>query len=115
MVTAKMIRELGASAAVRQVMERVADGVDAVYVTIDIDVVNGSEARGTGAPVFAGIEARTFLEIMEALSTFDIIRAIDLCEVAPALDPAGTTADLAVAGLLALLERRLFDRVDLVV
>jgi hypothetical protein len=33
--------------------------------------------------------------------------------VAPGLDPAGTTADLAVAGLLTLLERRLFDRVDL--
>jgi hypothetical protein len=49
---------------------------------------------------------------MEVLSTFDIIRAVDLCEVAPGLDPAGTTADLAVAGLLGLLERRLFDRVD---
>ena len=53
------------------------------------------------------------LEMMEALSTYDIIRSIDLCEVAPGLDPAGTTADLAVAGLLTLLERRLFDRVDL--
>ena len=66
----------------------------------------------TSGPVFAGIDARTFLEIMEVLSTFDIIRAVDLCEVAPGLDPAGTTADLAVAGLLGLLERRVFDRVD---
>jgi len=113
MVTAKMIREQGAVAAVRQVMETVASGVDAVYLTVDIDVVNGGEARGTGAPVFNGIEARTFLEMMEVLSTYDIIRSIDLCEVAPGLDPAGTTADLAVAGLLTLLERRLFDRVDL--
>ena len=113
MVTAKMIREQGAVAAVRQVMETVASGVDAVYLTVDIDVVNGSEARGTGAPVFNGIEARTFLEMMEVLSTYDIIRSIDLCEVAPGLDPSGTTADLAVAGLLTLLERRLFDRVDL--
>ena len=112
MVTAKMIREQGPAAAVRQVMETVASGIDAVYVTVDIDVVNGSEARGTGAPVFAGIEARTFLEMMEVLSTYDIIRSIDLCEVAPGLDPAGTTADLAVAGVLTLLERRLFDRVD---
>jgi arginase family enzyme len=59
MVTAKMIREQGAVAAVRQVMETVASGVDAVYLTVDIDVVNGGEARGTGAPVFNGIEART--------------------------------------------------------
>jgi agmatinase len=112
MVTAKMIRERGPVAAVKEVMETVASGVDAVYLTVDIDVVNGSEARGTGAPVFAGIEARTFLEMMEVLSTYDIIRSIDLCEVAPGLDPSGTTADLAVSGLLTLLERRLFDRVD---
>jgi arginase family enzyme len=113
MVTARMIRERGAREAVRDAMEGVASGVDAVYLTVDIDVVNGSEARGTGAPVFAGIDARTFLEMMEALSEYDIIRAIDLCEVAPGLDPSGTTADLAVAGLLTLLERRVFDRVDL--
>ncbi len=113
MLTARMIRERGAAETVREAMEAVGSGVDAVYVTIDIDVVNGSEARGTGAPVFAGIEARTFLEMMEALSAYPIIRAIDLCEVAPGLDPAGTTADLAVAGLLTILERRLFDRVDL--
>jgi agmatinase len=113
MVTARMVRERGAAEAVREVIEVVASDVDAVYLTVDIDVVNGSEARGTGAPVFAGIEARTFLEMMEALGTHPIIRAVDLCEVAPGLDPAGTTADLAVAGLLALLERRLFDRVDL--
>ena len=113
MLTARMIRARGVQAAVAEVMETVAGGVDAVYVTVDIDVVNASEARGTGAPVFGGIDAQTFLEMMEALGTYDVIRAIDLCEVAPNLDPSGTTADLAVAGLLAILERRLFDRVDL--
>src|SRR4029453_10008281 len=113
MVTAKMIREQGAVAAVRQVMDTVANGVDAVYLTVDIDGVNGGEARGTGAPVFNGIEARTFLEMMEVLSTYDIIRSIDLCEVAPELAPAGRTADLAVAGLLHPLDRRLCGRVDL--
>jgi agmatinase len=113
MLTARMVRARGVKAAVAEVMEAVASGVDAVYVTVDIDVVNASEARGTGAPVFGGLDAQTFLEMMEALGTYDVIRAIDLCEVAPNLDPSGTTADLAVAGLLAILERRLFDRVDL--
>jgi agmatinase len=113
MLTARVIRERGPREVVREAMARVASGTDAVYVTIDIDVVNGAEARGTGAPVFAGILAREFLELMEALSEHDIIKAIDLCEVSPPLDPSGATADLAVAGLLTILERRLFDRVDL--
>jgi arginase family enzyme len=112
MLTARVIRERGPREVVREAMARVASGTDAVYVTIDIDVVNGAEARGTGAPVFAGILAREFLELMEALSEHDIIKAIDLCEVSPPLDPSGATADLAVAGLLTILERRLFDRVD---
>jgi arginase family enzyme len=113
MLSARAIQERGPRDVVREAMEAVASDTDAVYVTIDIDVVNGSEARGTGAPVFAGLEARQFLEMMEALSDYEVIKAIDLCEVSPPLDPAGTTADLAVAGILGILERRLFDRVDL--
>lgn len=113
MLTARAVRERGAKEVVREAMEAVAADVDAVYVSIDIDVVNNAEARGTGAPVFAGIQAREFLELMEALSAYEIVRAIDLCEVSPPLDPAGTTADLAAFGLLAILERRLFERVSL--
>jgi agmatinase len=113
MLSARAIRERGAREVVREAMEAVASETDAVYVTIDIDVVKNSDARGTGAPVFGGIEAPEFLEIMEHLSVFDVIKAIDLCEVSPPLDPSEATADLAVAGLLSILERRLFDRVDL--
>src|SRR5262249_50392451 len=72
MLSARTIQERGASEVVREAMEAVASHTDAVYVTIDIDVVNGSEARGTGAPVFLGITAREFLEMMEALSRYDI-------------------------------------------
>jgi agmatinase len=111
MLSARVIQERGAHEVVREAMEAVASDTDAVYVTIDIDVVNGSEARGTGAPVFLGITAREFLEMMEALSQYEIISAIDLCEVSPPLDATGSTADLAVAGLLTLLKPRFFDTV----
>jgi agmatinase len=114
MLTARMIRERGVRDVVREGMEAVASHTDGVYVSIDIDVVNVSEAPGTGAAVFTGIQAREFLEIMEILGTYDVIKAVDLCEVSPPLDAPGIkTADLAVTGLLALLERRIFDRVRL--
>jgi arginase family enzyme len=114
MLTARMIRERGAPEMVREAMEAVASDTDGVYVSIDIDVVNGSEAPGTGASVFAGILAREFLEIMEALAGYETIQAVDLCEVSPPLDTPGMkTADLAVSGLLTLLERKIFDRVKL--
>ncbi len=114
MLTARMIRERGAREVVREAMDAVASETDGVYVSIDIDVVNGADAPGTGASVFAGIEAREFLEIMEVLGSYEVIKAVDLCEVSPPLDtPGHRTADLAVSGLLTLLERKVFDRVTL--
>jgi arginase len=114
MLTARMIRERGVRDVVREAMDAVASETDGVYVSIDIDVVSGADAPGTGASVFTGIQAREFLEIMEELGTHDIIKAVDLCEVSPPLDTPGLrTADLAVSGLLTLLERKVFERVTL--
>ena len=114
MLTARMIRERGVGEVVREAMEAVASHTDGVYVSIDIDVVNCSEAPGTGAAVFSGIRAQEFLDMMEILGGYDVIKAVDLCEVSPPLDAPGVkTADLAVSGLLGLLERKIFDRVRL--
>jgi arginase family enzyme len=111
MVSVKDLEELGVQQTISEVMEVVAEGVDAVYVSIDIDVVRGSEAPATGAIVFSGISASTFLEIMTELSNYPVIRAVDLCEVAPSLDTTERTATLAVGGLLSLFRNRLFEQV----
>ena len=97
----------------RQAIEAAADGTDAVYVSVDIDVVSAAHAPGTGVPVFEGIEGRDLLEAMAILSEYDCIKALDLCEVAPPLDPIGNTAYLAASGLLGFLGNYLFDVVNL--
>ena len=88
-------------------------GLPKVVQRIDIDVVDGSHSPGTGAPVFTGITSTEFLEIMDAMRRYDIITAVDLCEVAPPLDPTGRTVHLAAGGLLRLLTTRLLDKVDI--
>ena len=112
MISADDIRERGIRAAVMEAFEAAADGTDAVYVSIDIDVVDTAYAPGTGVPVFDGITARDFLAAMETLSAYDVIGAIDLCEVSPPFDPTGRTAYLAANGLVTVLSRYLFDIVD---
>ena len=94
-------------------MEAASDGVDAVYVSVDIDVVDASESPGTGAPEFEGILAREFLQAMSIINEYDTLRAFDLCEVAPEWDLSGRTVMLASRGITNVLAPRLFDKLDL--
>ena len=115
MFSVRNLRERGIGEVVREAMETVADSADGVYVSIDIDVVSNADVKGTGGPVFSGLTADEFLQMMEVLSGYDVIKAVDLCEVAPPLDPSGITADLAASGLLTILRHRLFDVVEVAV
>jgi agmatinase len=75
---------------------RVADRVGGrpVFLSFDIDFVDPAFAPGTGTPEVGGPSSGEALAFLRALSGIDI-RAADCVEVAPAYDPAATTAWLA--------------------
>jgi agmatinase len=62
-----------------------------LYVTIDVDALDPSEAPGTGAPEPCGLRTPELIEIIRLLAPCRIV-GTDLMEVAPALDPSGRTA-----------------------
>ncbi len=62
-----------------------------LYVTIDVDVLDPSEAPGTGAPEPCGLRADELIEIIRLLEPCRIV-GTDLTEVAQAFDPSGRTA-----------------------
>ena len=62
-----------------------------LYVTIDVDVLDPSEAPGTGAPEPCGITAAELVEIVRLLAPCRVV-GTDLTEVAQAWDPSGRTA-----------------------
>jgi len=62
-----------------------------LYVTIDVDVLDPSEAPGTGAPEPCGITASDLVAIVRLLEPCSIV-GTDLMEVAHAFDPSGRTA-----------------------
>lgn len=83
---------------------------DAIYLTIDIDVNDRSFAPGTGnAVATGGLFPREFLEVLSALRALPL-RAVDLVEVAPNLDPSGRTAALAAQAITTVLADRLFEK-----
>lgn len=99
------IRETVLRAAQRQVGD-----CDALYLTIDIDVNDRSFAPGTGnAVATGGLFPAQFLEVLEALRELPL-RAVDLVEVSPNLDPSGRTAALAAQALTTVLADFLFEK-----
>jgi len=62
-----------------------------LYVTIDIDVLDPSEAPGTGAPEPCGLRTGDLIEIIRLLEPCRIV-GTDLVEVAQGFDSSGRTA-----------------------
>jgi agmatinase len=91
------VRRLGTAG----VLAKIPQGVS-YYITIDIDGFDPSIAPGTGTPSHGGFLYYEVLEIIRALSrrSKGNIVGMDLVEVAPAYDPAGTTSILAAQLLL---------------
>ncbi|OLC14272.1 MAG: agmatinase [Candidatus Rokubacteria bacterium 13_1_40CM_69_27] len=61
-----------------------------LYVTIDVDVLDPSEAPGTGSPEPCGLRVADLIDIVRLLGACRVIGG-DLVEVAHAWDPTGRT------------------------
>ena len=94
-VPARELQRMGMDAAVKLAQQQLA-GVRSVYLTIDIDVADPACAPGTGAPVAGGLSSRQLLDLSRGLVQALPVRAMDIVEVAPPLDPADITLFLAL-------------------
>lgn len=65
---------------------------DAVYFTLDIDVLDPAYAPGTGTPVAGGLSSRELIEIFKRIIKTLPIKAMDIVEVSPPLDVNNITA-----------------------
>jgi agmatinase len=112
-LTAAYVRSVGATAAMERALSEVCDGTDVVYVSLDIDAANNSDAPGTGSYVHEGISAADYLDFARGLAKVDTLAGLDLCEVAPSLPEDGgwRTALLAAQLLVTALGSRVVDEV----
>jgi len=81
----------GIDAAARAALELAEDGTEAVYLSVDIDVLDGAYAWGTCGPEIGGLTGRELVRGLRIVSA-GRIGAFDMVEVAPAYDPSGHTA-----------------------
>jgi agmatinase len=78
-----------------EAMQIATDGCDAVFLSIDVDVVDPGSAPGTGTPEPGGLSARQLLDAVRRLSMEAPIAGLDVVEVSPPYDHAEITAYLA--------------------
>ncbi len=89
------IEERGAEAVIDDAIAEALDGPDAVYLSLDIDVIDPGMAPGTGTPEPGGMLTREILRAVRRIVGRVDIAAMDIVEVSPPYDHADVTAAAA--------------------
>jgi agmatinase len=85
----------GLDACLTDAFSTATDGCDAVFLSIDIDVVDPGTAPGTGTPEPGGLSSRQLLDAVRRACVELPVAGVDVVEVSPPYDHAEVTAYLA--------------------
>jgi agmatinase len=89
------IESRGAEAVVDDAIREALDGPDAIYLSVDIDVVDPGSAPGTGTPEPGGMLPRELLRAVRRVVAEVELAGMDIVEVSPPYDWAESTAMIA--------------------
>jgi arginase len=105
MLTMEEWHDLGIREGVERALSYLSEqGVDAVHVSFDLDVLDPLDLPGTGTPVPGGVRYREASQLLRLLHAWDgPIRSLDWVELNPTLDLTGRSTDIAVSLLSTLL------------
>jgi agmatinase len=86
------IEERGAEAVIADAIAEALDGPDAIYLSLDIDVIDPGMAPGTGTPEPGGMLTREVLRAVRQIVAAVDLAGMDIVEVSPPYDQAETTS-----------------------
>jgi len=93
----------GLDAVLTEAMALALDDCDAVFLSVDVDVVDPGMAPGTGTPEPGGFTGRQLLDAVRRIAMELPVVGMDVVEVAPPYDHAEVTAFLANRVVLEVL------------
>lgn len=99
--TSRELFETGASVIAEEIVLKLS-GLNKIYLTIDIDILDPAFAPGTGTPKSGGISSRELLEILRVLCKLPLI-GMDIVELSPPLDCSDITAFAAQRAITEIL------------
>ncbi len=95
LVTARRYYRDGHKAVINEMVSAM-KGLKAVYLSIDIDILDPAYAPGTGTPQAGGLSTRELIDLVWDTITILPVKAIDLVEVAPPVDISDITSRAAL-------------------
>lgn len=100
-VRAMDVHDIGVEAVFEKIQKKF-EGYDAIYFTIDIDVLDPAYAPGTGTPVLGGLTSVQLIKLFKMIIEKLPVKAMDIVEVAPDLDVNNITSWAALSLILEL-------------
>ncbi|EPZ37531.1 MULTISPECIES: formimidoylglutamase [Anoxybacillus] len=103
MYTIEEVYRLGIQTMIEKSMQMLS-GVDAVYVSVDMDVLDQAFAPGCPAIGPGGMDSRTLLHAISLLARYEKVQAMDIVEIDPTIDFRQMTSRLAAWIILQFLK-----------
>ena len=97
--TANDVRDKGAVSIAKEAYRLASHGADSVYLSVDMDAVDLGQVSGVSAPSAGGITAGELLTLVYEIARKDKVQAADIVELAPPLDPTGSSERVAASVL----------------
>jgi len=98
----------GMKSIMTEAIETTSDGGrNQIHVSLDMDLVDPSDAPGVGTPVRGGTTYREAHLAMEMIYESRLMRSLEVVEVNPILDQQNATAELAVELILSAMGKRI--------
>ena len=97
------VRRDGIDSVIDIALERAGDGTDGIYVSVDIDCIDQSQAPGTAAPNPCGMDGRDLQHALRRLARDSRVLGCDIVEISPPLDINNMTGNLGAMMVLNFL------------
>ena len=105
--TLQDVRGQGILSATRQALDVAGKGCDGIYVSVDLDVVDGSYTAGTAAPNLDGVTDVEFIDAMEVLRD-PRVGAVGMVGVVPTVELfKQTTEQMATVAVMQIIAPRM--------
>jgi formiminoglutamase len=100
---AEEVRKRGMGEVIGKAYRKASEGADSVYFSMDLDAVDLSQVSGVSSPSAGGIMAADLFDAARFMGSMPKVHCADLVELAPSLDPTGSSQRVAATALVYLI------------